>query len=69
MQGEQELFSHHFVLDVNKVDVPVCSAGDIFLSDEGEVPVSSVVFAQALSGNQWRLDASAGCGLSLPRLL
>ena len=36
----------------NEIGVPVCSASDVSLSDEGEVPVSSVVFVEALSDNR-----------------
>ena len=46
--------------------MPVSGTGVISLSDEGEVPVSFVVFAQVLSDNRWRPDASPGCGSSLP---
>ena len=50
-QREQELSSHHLKLDASEVDVPVNNAGDTSLIDESEVPLSSVVFAQALSDN------------------
>ena len=43
----------HLELDTKDVDMPVRSAGDVSLSDEGKMPVSSVVFAQASSDTQW----------------
>ena len=49
---EQGLSSHNLELDANKIDVTVSNAGDVSLTDEGEVPVSFVVFAQALSDNR-----------------
>ena len=37
------------------------NAGDVSLSDESEVTLSSVAFAQDLSDNRWRPNASPGC--------
>ena len=51
-QWEQELSSHHLELDASEVDVPVDNTGDISLIEEGEVPLSSVAFARAVSDSQ-----------------
>ena len=58
VQWVQELSSHHLELDANEVDVAVSNFGVVSLTDEGEVFVFSVLFAQALSDNRWRPDAS-----------
>ena len=60
-------FSHHLELDANEVDGVVSNAGDVSLTEEGEVPVSSVVFSQTRSDNRWRPDVFPRCMLSLPR--
>ena len=51
-QREQELSSRHLELDASEVDVLVDSAGDVSLIGEGEVSLSSVAFARALSDSQ-----------------
>ena len=51
-QWEQELSSHHLELDASEVDVPVDNTGDISLIEEGEVPLSSVAIARAVSDSQ-----------------
>ena len=43
-QWEQELSTHHLKLDTNGINVLVCSAVNVSLSDKGEVPVYSVSF-------------------------
>ena len=69
VEWKQGLSSHHLELDANKIDVVVSNAGDVSLTDESKVPVSSVVFAKALSDNGWRPDASPRYRHSLLRLL
>ena len=48
--------------------MPVCSAGDVSPSDEGEVPVSSAVFAQAVL-HPGETRCLPGCGPSQTQLL
>ena len=60
---EQKLSLHD-----HEVDVPVCSAGDVSPSDEGDVPVSSAVFAQAVL-HPVETRCLPGCGPSQSQLL
>ena len=62
IQWEQKLSLHD-----HEVDVPVCSAGGDG-SDEGDVPVSSAVFAQAVL-HPVETRCLPGCGPSQSQLL